>query len=578
MKKLFIYGALAAVGVSLTGCNDFLNDNREPLSQQVVNAAFWNNTMNVENQLNYFYQAYLGYGNATGYGAYYFNTATDDQAGTVGGEFRDWRVQTVPASSSDWNTPYQYIRRANQVIVNLSEEGNSIETGARNNYLGIARLNRAYQYYKLVRCYGDVPLVKKVLDVTDDAELFGPRTARNEVMDFVLEDLNFAVTNISTKKSPDYFSSDMARAVKAEICLFEASYARYVAKDEARAKKYFEEVVSATTPLLAAYPISDDYRALYTSLNGALLSNPEIIFCKAYQQGVFMHSTVDYTSGSTPIAGITKDAFDSFLFLDGKPYASTTVADKDAIAVYVDPTKDYNKGQMDITAMLACRDQRLELTTYSNVFFEGFEFKTENTAPMTSTTGYGVRKYNNYSISQSDATSANKNYTDAPLYWGAYVALAYAEAKAELGTLTDGDLNQTLNKLYARAGLPAQTVASLSAMNDPANNMGVSSLLWEVRRCRRCELLLDNDIRYWDLIRWNKLELMDTKAHPNIVRGADITNVPADYKVAVVNNCINPVAFLFGGKERVYNTKYNLFPLPTDQLQLNSKLTQNPGW
>ena len=568
MKKLYIIGTLAAVALTMASCDDFINDNRYPLSQQVVDGQFWNNTVNVENQCNYFYEIFSGYGNGSSYGNFYFNTASDDQAGTVGGEFRDWQVITVPSSAASWSTPYALIRRACLIVDNVEPEGNSIGQSQKDNFLGIARMARAYEYYLLVRAYGDVPLVKNALNVEDTEVIYGPRTSRNEVMDFALADIDYAVAHIGNDASSTTFSKDLARAIKAEICLFEASYQRYVAKDEARAAKFYNEVVSATESLITKYAPGANYRAIYTSLNGALASNPEMILCKTYQQGVFMHSTVDYTSGSTPIAGITKDAFDAFLFTDGKPLASTTL-DKSDAGVMED-------GKLSIENVLSVRDQRLAATTYPYVFYEDFPYQGENTAPMTSTTGYGVMKYNNFAISLADATTANKNYTDAPIYWGAEMCLAYAEAKAELGTLNDGDLNKTLNPLYTRAGLPTQTVASLTAMNDPANNMDVSSLIWEVRRCRRCELMMDNDIRYWDLIRWNQLEKMDTQKYPNVARGANLANATVAFETA--DGYMNPVSQLFGGKQRVYNSKYNLYPIPSGQIQLNSKLTQNPGW
>lgn len=600
MKKIYLYGVIAALATSAVSCDDFINDNRDPLSVQVSTAGFWNSEVNVTNQLNYLYEVFKGYGNGSSYGDFYFNTATDDQAGTVGGEFRDWRVPNVPASSSDWNTPYEYIRAANNVIVNLSAPECTLPAETANNFMGIARMIRAYEYYRLVRAYGDVPYVDIPLNTTDEAELFGPRTARATVMDNCLTDLDFAIEHITTQKSATKFSADLARAIKVEVCLFEASYQRYAAKDDTRARKFFEEVVNAAEPLVSKYTPGSDYAALYTSINGALASNAEVIFCKQYQTGVFMHSTIDYTCGSTPIAGITKDAFDSFLFLDGKPAASTTL-DKSDLAVKSTvtrwaqdtKTKEYVSSELDvlsIEAPLAVRDQRLSATIYPYVMYENFPYNAvnptvqtwggyiTNTSNMTSTTGYGVKKYRYDKISLSDATTANKSYTDAPLYWGAYVALGYAEAKAELGQFTDADFAKSLKPLFARAGLTTITsVADLESINDPANNMGVSGLIWEIRRCRRCELMMDNDIRYWDLIRWNQLKLMATADYPNTVLGA---HVPADVKVAVdnVNGYINPVSQLFGNKQRNWNEKYNLFPVPLDQLQLNSNLTPNPGW
>ena len=107
--------------------------------------------------------------------------------------------------------------------------------------------------------------------------------------------------------------------------------------------------------------------------------------------------------------------------------------------------------------------------------------------------------------------------------------------------------------------------------------MGVSSLIWEIRRCRRCELMLDNDIRYWDLIRWGKLELCDTKKYPNVVLGANLKNATVDF-AKTAEGYMDPRSELYGGLDRVYDKKYDLYPIPSEERALNPNLTPNPGW
>lgn len=578
MKKIYLLGALALAGVALTSCDDFLNDNRYPLSKQIVNAEFWSNPVNVENQLNYLQENWLGYGNLTGSGNFYWSTLTDDQAGVVGGTFRDWKFTTVPTSSSSWSTPYTEIRRCNLIIAGVTA---GTITGAQEaDYIAQARMYRALQYYWLVRAYGDVPMIDDVLD-TNSPELYGKRDNRNDVIDFAVKDLDFAIANMTTQSSKNTNSVDLARAIKTEVCLFEASYQRYTAKNEARAKEYYNYVVNASAPLVDKYELCANYSDLYQSLNNEILSNPEIILAKAYSQGVFMHSLVDYSSGSTPISGITKDAFDDYLFLDGKPKCLTSMNTNDAAVRTTIKNTIEGKGESEIDVLsiedqLAVRDQRLAQTIYPVVAYTGFSFQTHNTAPMTSTTGYLVRKYNNFAIPYADACTANKNYTSAPIYWGAEMYLAYAEAKAELGDFTDADLNKTLNKLYKRAGLPAQTVASLSGMTDTANDMNVSNLIWEIRRCRRCELIMDNDIRYWDLVRWHQLEKLAYANNPAIIQGANVKNawVKPSESFKVTGDYLNCAL----DNNRTWNDRNYLYPVPSQQRMLNQELTQNPGW
>lgn len=553
------------VAVSLTSCDDFLNDNRYPESIQTSNANYWSNASNVQGQVNYFLELFSGYGNSSSLGEFYAPAVSDDKtSGTGDANIAQWKNINVPTSSSNWSNPYTYIRRANLIIEGV--EGSSLTDAEKANFTGIARLMRGYEYYMLVRCYGDVPLEEGVVDPSDSEALYMPRTNRNTVMDYALADLDYAIANIAANSGKQVFSKDLARAMKSEICLYEGSYAKYHQNDATRASKYFQEVVSCTEPLVTAYPIGSDYQAIYNSFNSAALANTEIIFLKEYVKDTFMHCTVDYTSSSTPISGLTKDAFDAFLFSDGKPLALTTLDKDDAAELLAD-------GTLSIAKQLAVRDGRLSVMTDDVVYYTGAPYKRENSMPMTSVTGYGVKKFVNPDMDYAYTTTI-WNYTCAPLFWGAYMGLNFAEAKAELGTLTDGDLNNTINKLFARAGLPATTVAEMSAMNDPANNMNVSSLLWEIRRCRRCELMFDKDIRYWDLVRWHQLELLDNTKHPNIALGANIKNATVPY--ATVGDYINAV----GTSTRVYEERQYLWPIPSGQIDLykDGALKQNPGW
>ena len=117
-------------------------------------------------------------------------------------------------------------------------------------------------------------------------------------------------------------------------------------------------------------------------------------------------------------------------------------------------------------------------------------------------------------------------------------------------------------------------------MTDPANNMGVSNLLWEIRRCRRCELMFDNYIRYWDLIRWHQLELLDTTKYPAIAMGANVSNAPADLTASVIvtDGYIDAARNTASTSVRTFTEREYLDPIGTSQLKLNKELTQNPGW
>lgn len=561
MKKLYIIAA-AALTLGATSCDDTLD--KQPLDEIVSNTQYWANDDNVQTQIDRFYNDYSGYGNGGGQGQFYFNALSDDQTDN---SFANWPFTNIPASSSSWASPWSEIRGMNEVIVNVRKA----HPGKEAFFEGVARMNRAYQYYQLVRAYGDVQWVNEPIDPADKDKVYAARDDRDVVMDSVLNDLNYAIATIGDGANKHVWSSDLAAAMKAEICLYEGTFCKYrtaadngKAADAARANKYLQEAAGAAQKVInnTGYELSKNYGDIYNALD--LNDNSEIIFYKPYSQpnASFGHGTIAYTSSSTAHKGITKDAFDAFLFLDGKPLLTTSENKSDAATLV--------NGKFDISNILAVRDKRLSVIVEPVLGLNDYELQRDEEGQlMTSSTGYCIRKFNNTSLSKYSRETIGQNTTAAPLFWLAKVYLDFAEAKAELGTLTQADLDNTINKLQARAGLPNMTLAPAA---DPANNMGVIPLIWEIRRVRRCELMLDG-YRFYDLIRWHQLDKLDSQAHPNIFLGANVGNV-AGAKFTVVKGYVRSTP----DKERVYANKYYLYPIPSGQLVLNSKLEQNPLW
>ena len=564
--KLLLAGVTACL---LTGCNDMLDKN--PRDTFTNNSVFWSNTNAVESYTNKFYDNYVGYSQSGSFGWYYFKSLGDDQ-GNSG--FDNWLFTTVPSTSAYWTDGFKEVRRANYVIQNVAQS--SMSAADKSYYTAIARLNRAWQYYQLVREYGDVEWLGEVITDPDDEHVYGERTPRDVVMDSVRCDLDYAVEHLPTVTDKTKWSKHMALAMQSDVCLYEGTFAKYrtqqdngLAPDAARAAKYLKASADAADALIASgsYRLTAQYGEVYHSDD--LGNGTETIFYRNYGKDLVMHCLIAWTCGSAEQYGLTKDAFDAYLFTDGRPLATTTL-DKNHRAT---PNA---KGNCSIAKALEVRDKRLGLTIDSIVCFKGHSWARVNDEGvadaelMTSATGYTIRKYDNLALDKYYRTYTYTNYTDAPLYWYAVVLLNYAEAKAELGTATQTDLDRSINLLQARAGLPPLT---LHPDADPANNMGVDNLLWEIRRSRRCELIADNWYRYWDLVRWHQLDKLDSYQHPNINLGANLANID-NVEVSVNEDKYIVVC----NKKRKYDKKYYLFPVPTNELNLNPNNTQNPGW
>ncbi len=565
MKKSIIY-ALAASALVLTGCDDFLD--KDMRSGFTNNPAFWNNANNVQTYLNTMYGDFSGYGQGGSGGWFYFKSLSDDQANP---NFDNWEFTTIPQKSSYWSASFEEVRRANYMITGV--EGSTLTDDEKANFLGIARLYRAWEYWQLVRFYGDVQWMDKVVTSPDDEAVYGERLDRDLVVDKIIEDLDFAIANIAAETSDNAFSKDLARAIKSDVCLFEGTFCKYRTKAENnlepnmdRAKKYLNLCVATNAELMGRYSLTENYGDIYNSID--LSGNSEVIFYRNYKKDVQGHSTVDYTTGSTAQRGITRDAVEAFLFRDGKPLATTTL-DKSDKPELVD-------GKLSIAKMLSNRDKRLSVIIDPYVCLAGYGWSRDASvglAEMTSSTGYTVAKY--YSDQLGDASTAvyyrqniGTGYTDAPLFWLAVIYLNDAEARAELGTISQSDLDATINKLMARADLPALTTSPAA---DPANNHGVSNLLWEIRRCRRCELMTDNWYRYWDLVRWHQLDKLDSNKYPNINLGANMEGITYEGK-------LQGGYVVATGATRKFDKKYYLFPVPANETGLNANCTQNFGW
>lgn len=563
MKKIYKYCAVALMATTLVSCDDFLEENRYPLDAQINNPEFWSNASNVEGQCNALYNNWHGYGRGDSYGQFYYDALNDDQAGR---NFTNWANTSVPESSSNYSSPFVEIRRCNYIINGV--RNSTLTDGEKAKFEGIARVNRAWQYYQLVRRYGDIQWINVVVDPANTAVVYGARDDRDVVMDSILADLNYACVTLPSG-SKGTWSKAMAQALKADITLWEGTFCKYRTQAENgkpadlnRANAYLAECVNACEAIMGmGYVLGADYQATYNSVD--LAGNSEVIFYKKYVNTLMYHSLIAYTCSSTQINGMSKDAFDAYLFKDGKPLALTT-EDKSDVGV-VDADGNYN-----ISHLLAVRDARLAKTIDPIVYYEGMTWARAGAMEMTSSTGYGCCKYDNTALPLDNRVNTVKNYTAAPIFWLAVVYCNYAEAKAELGTLTDADLNASINKLMARAELPAMTIAGIE--HDPANNMGVSDLIWEIRRCRRCELMFDNNFRYWDLVRWHQLDKLDSSKYPNILLGANMTAAPV--------SILNVGGYVDGshGGTRYYEARQYLYPIPSGQITLNENLTQNPLW
>ena len=557
--------------VLFTSCDLLNNDPYDSFTK----GNFFTSETNVEMYSNYFYNEFSAYGTGGASGDFYFNTLNDNQAVTG---LAGWGFKNVSATDGTWSACYTEIRRANILLENI--EGVPFAKAAdKEYYISLARLYRGWQHFCLVRKFGDCYWVDKTLTKENEDILYGPRHNRNTVMDNVLADLNYAVENMGQKNadSRTAYNIYVANAMKARVCLFEGTYAKYHLKDAARAEKYLKEAKAATEAIINSgnYALTDGaegYRANYNSLD--LAGNKEMIMYKKYVLGLLPHATQDYCCGSTQSWGLSRAAFNAYLMKDG---SLPTGEDKGRLGT---AEEGVNAGKPVIIDLVAARDPRLgqQIDSYlayvgnGRIRYQGMTGQ-DGASENTTSTGYGILKFDEPVTLAKYRQATNGNETDAPVFWLAEIVLNHAEACAELGD--EAGAKKYVNMLRTRAGMP-----ELKLQGDPANNMGVSDLIWEVRRERRVELMFDNNDRYWSLIRWHQLDKLDTEKYPDQTKGAWIEKGwPIDLKsVKLTEGDHGYIECNTTGVHRKFEEKHYLAPIPSGQAALNPEIGQNPGW
>ncbi|OLY95023.1 Starch-binding associating with outer membrane [Cnuella takakiae] len=505
-------------------------------------------------------------------------------------------------NSSGWS--WSDLRNINYFIVNCNNP--AVPEATRNNYLGLARYFRAFFYFDKVERFGDVPWINRPLDITDSSALNAGRDSRTLVMDSVLADLDFACNNIQATSDPSRTTVTkwVAYALKSRICLFEGTYRKYHTELNlaGSANRWLEESASAAKFIMdnGGFSINTAggdlaYRNVFIS--NAPLANEVLQASVAdVNLGVLNEGNWWWTSGTYGAkASFTRTFINTYLKIDGTPFTNTPGYQT---MLFKDEVKN--------------RDLRLKQTIRTPGYTRISNGAVVPAPPVFSYTftGYQPIKWVLDDM-RFDAGALNTNAI--PLFRFAEVLLNYAEAKAELGALTDAEWAQTIGVLRGRAGITGGLQAK-PMVADPyliANYFpGISDpAILEVRRERGIELSLEG-VRFADLLRWKRGELMEQVWNGFYVPAL---NTPMDLNEDGINDVLfyqgtapAPIAGVtfvnvsptIGGavnSQRLSNNtsgeltwmteiprdwtdKNYLYPIPLNDLQRNPRLGQNPGW
>lgn len=487
MKKGLLFFAILTVALLYQGCSDnFLSVNPKT---EIGRENFFNSVDDLDMYLNSLL-------NWTGFSSIYLEQS--DNATTTGSaEYRNIMMNDLTSRqiTSGWN--WDRLRDINYFLENFQKA--DLPQATLDHYEGVARFHRARFYMEKVQRFGDVPWYGEVLG-TDDEDLYKPRDPREFVIDKVFEDYQFAAEHVQDSAPEGAVNNMVVRSFMARHALYEGTFRKYhdylslphqlyleIARDQA---KYVMDnggyaIYSTGNP-------NTDYATLFGSVN--LQGNPEVILLNRSIEGERNSGWNNQGFGHYEQSH-TKSLVQSYLMADGSYYSEQPGYQENS---FVEEFEN--------------RDPRLSQT----LVYPGWVLHNPSTTAQGTAgepyiqqmsqnfTGYHTIKWfvNNpeYSVQQS---------IDVPVFRYAEILLIYAEARAELGQLSQGDLDMTINRIRDRAGIPP---LQMNPAVDPVQQNRypdvMSPELLEIRRERRIELAIESH-RFTDLMRYRAGHLLE---------------------------------------------------------------------
>ena len=553
-----------------TSCMDL-----EPLSDLGDNLV-WDNAANFQLFANQFYSWPHDFDRAVS-----DEPHSDYRSDLVAGSSMNVYSQgtnAIPATDANYTKLYKRIYYTNLLLKNAE----SFDVPADIIVpVAEAKFFRAYSHFELVQLYGDAIILTEPLDL-DSEKLYGRRNDRGEVIDQVIKDLKDAVGGLpETSSEAGRLNKYIAYAMLSRVALYEGTWQKFhtngkdATSNTSRSTELLTIAKDAANEVIKGgkYQLfyneklgNESYRYMFTLEDGAQCNpsnlsksdNTEYIFVKRHRNGD--KTAWNLTHGMVANACyVTRKLANMYLCSDGLPIGKSSKFQQ-----YAGVTDEFQN-----------RDNRMG----NNMLYHGQQYwnndgkwrTTWTDADLTSSLTANVRSGSGYQNRKWGTERQVEDYYesyDFPVIRYAEVLLNYAEAVYELnGTITDSELDYSLNKVRLRVN---PNMPKLSSTLVSANNL---SMREEIRRERTVELVLEG-FRIDDLKRWATAPY----EMPQDMLGVQVTGTWFETNWTDHKRSLSSDGCLILYSDRTWNDKLYLYPLPSDQLQLNPQLEQNPGW
>lgn len=488
------------------------------------------------------------------------------------------------AYSAETSTSWSWgrLRTVNYFIDGIHSELCTVPQADKDHYEGLARWFRAYFYFDKLFTYGGVPWFDHCLKNDELDEMYKNRDSRDVIISHIIDDLDFAAEHITTtsSKGNTRISKNAALALKSRACLFEASWRRYhnLGTADWTAEKLYGLAADAAAEIMA-----DPLVQLNTKVctDAYMFDNPSLGAYRSlfYSKSIMTEEVILGVQASLDDL-VTGDAN---WYWNSASYGSCACLSRAFIFTYLcaDGTPFTDKPKYKATLFInefSNRDGRLAQTVKGpryEISGGGWRDRRPNIVDGTAITGYQPIKF------VEDATSKNgtaKNENSQPIIRYAEVLLNYAEAKAELGQLTDAEWAETIGALRLRAGIqdkPGVTSSKPTKVDRYLQETFYPDItdpvILEIRRERAIELVYEG-FRADDLKRW--------KEGKNFERvpwtGIHVPNLNAQFDVNYDDTKDFYVTYDEYGKVPSYAQNKYVQVYPEDSPEQGLRLDENP--
>lgn len=482
--------------------------------------------------------------------------------------------------------PYDIIRRVNIMLSEISVGEIPLED--QTELVAQAKFIRAYLYFKMVKYHGGVPIIDEVQNIDDD--LFVERNSTEECFEFIINDLNEAISELPVRyRGDDYGRIDQATAKSflGIVLLYKASpqfnpsnpYNNEFWQLAYDVNKEAKDYLDAN-----GYGLLDNYDDVFMTSE-----HKENIFSVVYQDPIKtngrgedavrpLSESKNATGGDQPI----------WALVEAYPM-------KDGFKID-DPKSQYT---YDVQEFWKNRDPRMTQTIVWNGKSYPLSGKTErrqytmaNIAHSVDAFGYVVQGESHYRTGffcrkgiQEELSSelVTSNDVDWPEIRYVEVLFNFAEAANEVGNSREAI--DALISVRSRAGIEPGD----NGMYGLKENMTREEIREAILAEKYIEMAFEGK-RFWDLRRHRMLDRLDGMRKFGLmaveVNGRKIDEVTAedirkarDYELLPEDFRYEVVELITSGpKEMVMPEKYYFFPIQLTHIDKNPKLEQNIAW